>query len=296
MKYFISFFVLCFSMMSFAGRDWLKDDPRFQWDPNYNRDEVNLKDINYMDEKDFSVVLRNKKARNYIPLDITDKDVLTFAAATSLGLVVMKNDRKVMDMVQNVRADVPQGLMDFGYQMGYKTGLGPLIIGSYFLGVVFENNELKSAGLITLAAEVATGIVTEAFKTTFQRQRPSTSDSPYQFFMGEKHKSFFSGHSAAAFSAATIFSLIFGKKYPAVPYIAYGVAAITAYSRMHEKGHWGSDVIFGAIAGHLISKIVYKIMTKEDDGKEKFWALKADVDFKTKGLRVSVDYIPRAWR
>lgn len=296
MKYLISLLLLCFCVSAFAGRDWWKDDPRFQYDPNYPRDEVNLKEINYMDEKEFTILLDNKKAKNYIPLDISDKDVLAFAAATSLGLVVMKNDRKIMDVVQSVKTDVPQGLMDFGYQMGYKTGLGPLIIGSYFLGVVFDNKELKAAGLITLAAEAATGIVTEAFKTTFQRQRPSTSESPYMFFMGEEHKSFFSGHSAAAFSAATIFSLVFGKKYPAVPYIAYGVAAITAYSRMHARGHWGSDVIFGAIAGHLISKIVYKIIMDKDDGKEKFWSLKADIDVRNKGLRVSIDYIPRPWR
>ncbi len=72
-------------------------------------------------------------------------------------------------------------------------------------------------------------------------------------------KSFISGHAAGAFSLATLLTEIYGDDYKFVPYVAYGVAAITAWSRMHDLGHWGSDVILGAVAGHIITRIVYRL-------------------------------------
>ena len=57
--------------------------------------------------------------------------------------------------------------------------------------------------------------------------------------------SFFSGHTATAFALATVIH----DEYPLAGLGAYGLAALTGWSRMHDRMHWASDVVTGGIAG-----------------------------------------------
>lgn len=296
---FLFLFLFQFSAIAETKSSW-REHPDFQ----YNSESLNInEEVKHLEPQEFSNLIVEKggngKGELYIPLDVMDLNLIKFAAATSLGLIIFKNDEKIMDFVQDKKEFFPGTLQDFGYAMGYRTGIGAVVIGSYFLGVVMDNDKLKKVGIITVAAEIATGIVTESFKTAFARKRPSTSPSdPYQFFVKGNHKSFFSGHVSAAFSLATIISEIYGDDYPVVPYLAYGVAAITAYSRMHANAHWGSDVLVAAIAGVLVSKIVYYIIERDRDEtqKEEWLVIKPSYNLKTGSIQVKVDYVPKAWR
>lgn len=202
----------------------------------------------------------------YVPLNLTKGELLTFAATTSLGLVVFHNDQEIMDFVQETKTEKTEPIADIGNIFGREI-VAPLVIGSYFLGVVFENGELKDVGLITVSAGIATALITEGFKKTFSRVRPNSHEGPYEF--GKKgNNSFFSGHTSAAFSMATVIAETFKEDHKWVPYVAYGAAALTAYARMHDEKHWASDVLVGAIVGHYVTKIVYRM--HKDDEKSKF--------------------------
>ncbi len=70
-----------------------------------------------------------------------------------------------------------------------------------------------------------------------------------------KPRSFPSGHSSGAWSAATILA----HQYPAhniVPVIAYATAAGIAYSRMVVGAHWLSDVVAGSFLGYVCAQQV----------------------------------------
>jgi membrane-associated phospholipid phosphatase len=196
--------------------------------------------------------------RVFISLQGADKSVLAVAAAASLGLIVLKGDDDLMDIVQSYKNDGTKKLAKFGYQMGRKEGLLPIVAGAYFLGVVFDNDKLKDVGIISVGAQFAAQMLVEVLKEVSGRARPREGVGPYVFDV-DGGKSFISGHAAGAFSLATLLTEIYGDDYQFVPYVAYGVAAITAWSRMHDEGHWGSDVILGALAGHLITRIVYRL-------------------------------------
>lgn len=74
---------------------------------------------------------------------------------------------------------------------------------------------------------------------------------------GSNEFGFPSGHSATAFSGATMLSIEYGENYPWVPYVAYSVASgVGALRVVHDKHYW-SDVIFGAGLGILSTKIAY---------------------------------------
>lgn len=213
-----------------------------------------------LDSYSLNSYLAQDKAKSvFIPLALDNAELLTLAAATSLGVVAFKNDQELMDVIQANKSNVTQPIAAVGNFLGTGvTGVG-IAAGSYFLGMYYHNNQLKKAGLFVIGASLATSIATGAAKETFRRERPNRGDGPYEFFK-DGNKSFYSGHTAQAFSVATVFSEIFKDEYPVVPYVAYGLAAITGYARMHDQAHWASDDIIGAVAGHLITKLAISAM------------------------------------
>ena len=74
-----------------------------------------------------------------------------------------------------------------------------------------------------------------ALKYTVQRERPNGSV-----------RSFPSGHTAAAFSAAGFLERRYGWWY-GIP--AFALASLTGYSRVKSNQHWTSDVLAGAAIG-----------------------------------------------
>ena len=74
---------------------------------------------------------------------------------------------------------------------------------------------------------------------------------------GSNEFGFPSGHSAIAFSGATMLSIEYGENYPWVPYAAYTVASGVGALRVAHNKHYWSDVIFGAGLGILSTKIAY---------------------------------------
>ncbi len=69
--------------------------------------------------------------------------------------------------------------------------------------------------------------------------------------------SFSSGHTATAFSIATIIANEYGNQ-PLVPPLSYSLAFLAGWSRMNDNKHWASDVIFGAAIGYFTAKAILK--------------------------------------
>ena len=98
-------------------------------------------------------------------------------------------------------------------------------------------------------AFVANIMSTYAIKSLSQRQRPD----------GSNNYSFPSGHSSNSFLAAELIYQIEGMPL-SIPF--YLLSINTALSRINDKKHFLSDVVFGAAIGISIGK-GFKILTKE---------------------------------
>lgn len=97
-----------------------------------------------------------------------------------------------------------------------------------------DKREWREVGGVVAAQAVAAG-VTQLVKVSAKRVRPNGSDA----------RSFFSGHTSAAFAGAAATCRL-DKDY-CVP--GYALAVATAYLRMAADKHWFSDVFTGAIVG-----------------------------------------------
>ncbi|MFZ0872831.1 MAG: phosphatase PAP2 family protein [Rhodanobacter sp.] len=88
----------------------------------------------------------------------------------------------------------------------------------------------------------------EVMKYTFQRERPSQTNNPNEFFKGVHAQSFPSGEVTAISAAVTPFMAAYGDDHPAI----YALALLPAYdavARVKTHGHWQSDVLVGAALG-----------------------------------------------
>ena len=149
------------------------------------------------------------------------------------------------------------------------------------VGRLTGNDRLSEVGLRTTEAIVASGAIVGLTKGLVGRQRPFLEKTdPTDFFVGRGFAnggltSLPSGHTAAAFSAATVLSLEARRAWPnAAPVITpllYGGAAAVGLARMYDSKHWASDVALGATVGTLSGIQVMRFNDAHPDNKLARW-------------------------
>lgn len=251
--------------------------------------DESLKNMISADELN-NILSRDKQRSIFIPLELTNAELVTLAAATSLGIVAFKYDQEISDTIKSNNSMIANTITNVGNLYGGGLGFSAIAAGSYFLGMAYDNQQLKRVGLFIVGAELAQSIVTTAVKESFGRVRPTGDVGPYQFFENGS-KSFWSGHSATAFTLATVVSEMYKDEYPIVPYVAYGFAAMTAYARVHGNNHWASDVIIGAVAGHLIAKLA--LSSFNDDNTRGGLTFYPSIDPVTGTIMANFEWTPK---
>lgn len=173
---------------------------------------------------------------------LLDRDNLLILAAGGALAALTWNAIDADRTAGRLHASSLDGLYDFGneYGSGVTMGAGSALL----LGIGAASGQPSLTRLggdllrgFTLSSGLAWGL-----KATFQRRRPG----------GGPH-SFPSGHTAIAFCAAPILTKHLGWRGGA---LAYGVAASTAFGRLEDRRHYGSDVIFGAALGLAVGRAV----------------------------------------
>jgi membrane-associated phospholipid phosphatase len=136
---------------------------------------------------------------------------------------------------------------------------------------VFNNKKMQTTTLLATQSYMTSAVIAALIKTISGRQRPSRVD-PHSieaeptfhgpFFRGGRNAdgkrintSFPSGHTTAAFSAATVYAMEY-KDRPWVPILSYSAASLIGLSRITENKHWFTDAIVGAGLGYLTGRQV----------------------------------------
>ena len=117
-----------------------------------------------------------------------------------------------------------------------------LVLG--FVPGVKAKHNFRDRVLASATANLLMAGVTNTVKYTVKERRPDSS----------KRNSFFSGHTATAFTGAELVRIEYGWVYGSA---AYAVATTTAFLRVWNKRHWVGDVLAGAGAGILCANAGY---------------------------------------
>jgi membrane-associated phospholipid phosphatase len=84
---------------------------------------------------------------------------------------------------------------------------------------------------------------------------------------GSTRNSFPSGHTAQAFCAAAFLDREYGKQYPWLRWLGYGMATTTGVCRILKNRHWASDVVLGAGIGYLSVDLSYRLFDRWEMNK-----------------------------
>ena len=183
----------------------------------------------------------------------------TFAIAT---VAIAPLDTKIANRLQDQSVQENRAMKDVAVFVETVTDPGAFIIGGgmYVYGRLRDNQRAADLGLHGTEALFLGAQLGNLLKGIVGRARPFVNeDDPhtYQLFRGfsggTDFRSFPSGHTIAAFAAASAVTSETKRWWPkSVWYIGpvmYGGAAVVGWSRLFDNKHWASDVITGAAIG-----------------------------------------------
>jgi len=186
---------------------------------------------------------------------------LLMAGALGVGIAVSTFDARLL---AGTRLLGNHAEMERGSPIGSVIGgPGPIALGAalYASGRVLGNGFATTTGREVMRAVVVSGGLTALIKGAAGRSRPFASPgdadeySPGHGFLTSARASFPSGHTSAAFAAATVLIREINAHRPRARLIAgpllLGTATFVGFSRIYEQQHWPSDVVVGAALGAI---------------------------------------------
>ncbi|PIP89536.1 MAG: hypothetical protein COW01_11195 [Bdellovibrionales bacterium CG12_big_fil_rev_8_21_14_0_65_38_15] len=196
-----------------------------------------------------------------------DKNLLIkVLGASAAAIVFFQNDQEIMDFVQDNQNDVTHVVSNIGEALAHPEYIA---VGSYLLGVVLKDGKIKTMSMVMAKTAVISGLITQAIKMSVGRERPNQHHGPYEFHGASypnEHVSFPSGHTTSAFAMATVIAETYKGESKMIPILAYSAAVVAGWSRVHDEAHWASDVVIGALIGHLTAKYIMRKFDQTDDG------------------------------
>lgn len=185
-----------------------------------------------------------------------------FKASLVAGTTILLylNDEKIRESAQTNRNNLSNEIADLFEKGGRLRYVLPSLGLLYLYGSVNEDQKALQSGLYGLESLVITCGLTYTIKMLCHRRQPGDGGLGVWGGPGlstdDAHLSFPSGHSAIAFSTAGMIAAVYGEDNWLVAALAYGIAGLTAWSRVNDDQHWVSDVFFGSAVGYFTAKAV----------------------------------------
>ena len=166
----------------------------------------------------------------------------------------MAGDRSAFDWAvrnrSSSRDDRAKYVSRFGAE--YSLVLSAGLLGG---GLVLGDRGVRDTGRDAIEASILTGLLTNVvLKPAFGRERPSQSEGETVFHPFSSYASFPSGHSAQAFTVATVIAM--RSDGWVVPTVCYTVASMVTVSRVYQQAHFPSDTFVGAVLGNAVARFV----------------------------------------
>lgn len=185
-----------------------------------------------------------RRVAHGLKVTVHDPQLRVFWAATGLGvLAALPLDHLVKQFAMD-RGLMPESLARVAYRWGggwSEIGILPgILVTEAIRGSPRAEIGRRLEFAFTSLAMV--GITTEIIKAVVGRPRPDKT-AKTSFPYGH---SFPSGHASATFAIAEVIRTLYGNGPGAV---FYAMAAVTGLSRIHDNGHYLSDIVAGAGLG-----------------------------------------------
>ena len=177
------------------------------------------------------------------------------ASVAGLTLAVMSQDEGTTDELREHPTAAAADLASAFRRVGQPEVYAALPAAIITTGLLAGDSRITRAGGRLAASVILSTAAFETLKLVSGRSRPDAGDGAWAFAPFSGRGSFPSGHSAVAFALAT--SLSHELHHPVATVALYAAATGTAWSRVYNNRHWGSDVVFGAALGIVTAQVVH---------------------------------------
>jgi membrane-associated phospholipid phosphatase len=223
----------------------------------------------------FPSLLHNIEEQATAPFKFKTKEWLLTGAAAGItaALIIVDDDVDRWARVQKQNHNWINKSSPFITKFGDTYGFYSVTAGA-LLSAAFKNEKGVKTSLLATQAMITSGLWVHLIKLLTSRERPKAAyiiskseggkwygpfalydqdlatKKPYSAF-----DAFPSGHTAVAFSIATVFASQYNDK-KVIPVLCYSAATLIGISRMTEHEHWVSDVFAGGLIGYLCGRQV----------------------------------------
>jgi membrane-associated phospholipid phosphatase len=223
----------------------------------------------------FPSLAHNFAEQSTAPFRFTSKDWILTGAAVGITAVLIHYDNNIDEWarVQKTKHNWVNKTSPVITRFGGDWGVYS-VIASGILGASFKDEKMVQTSLLATQAMITSGVWANIIKILTGRERPIADYAFSKTRGGEWYgpfakydqdlairkpvsafDAFPSGHTATAFSIATVFASQYRDK-PAIPIICYSAATLIGISRLTEHEHWASDVFAGGLLGYICGKEV----------------------------------------
>ncbi|MDX6767059.1 MAG: phosphatase PAP2 family protein [Candidatus Methylacidiphilales bacterium] len=169
-------------------------------------------------------------------------------ALAAILVVCVPHDRQIQEAIAGPKDPQQHQLArTISFWGDYPTGIAPVALAIWALGVFLRRRSWRRAMIAVLLAATLAGIGANCLRLTLGRPRPSANlpDGLYGLQAKSKFHGFPSGHAATAFGSG-------GALAAAVPPLAIpslALAASVGWSRMELGRHFLTDILAGSFIG-----------------------------------------------
>jgi membrane-associated phospholipid phosphatase len=191
------------------------------------------------------------------PLKWEFVDWLKAGGVVAIGGSLYFLDKDINTIVQRNRSPLTHKVARAGDLIGNGRYTITLIGVTWLGGYAFKSDKTQDTALLCTKSLLFGNGLTTVLKYATQRYRPNLDKG--NAFWSSRHftlhkDSFPSGHTTLVWSIAPVIAEQY-KETVWVPPLAYGIACVTGYSRLHDEKHWSSDVFAGAVIGYCASQL-----------------------------------------
>ncbi len=244
----------------------------------------------YISDKDYwKGYVSDTKSIITSPLRWQGSDWLTATLVTGTTFCLYIFDEDIRDFAQDNQSDTSHDIASFMKVFGDGRYTLPSLGLLYVYGHYKENKRALRTALLGLESFIISGVFTQVIKFTGHRHRPGSEDSSHRWDgpgLSFSNLSFPSGHSQTTFSIATVIASEYNE-YGFIPPLAYGIATLSALSRVYDNDHWTSDVFFGSALGYFTAKEIIRL---HDSKKRKNLILLPIIDNSKTGLLITYKF------
>lgn len=186
-----------------------------------------------------------------LPLRFDTNDWLLTAGLTGSTLLMISLDEEMKNKVgRNTISSFNNDFWDIGTSYGVVTYANLFSAGVYVTGLISREDEIRVTGRLLLESLTYSGITVMIARYIAGRVRPYYNEGEWAFKgfnIDNEFQSFPSGHTVVAFALSTVLAERFDNIWARIGF--YGLASITAFSRVYNNQHFFSDVVIGGLLG-----------------------------------------------